>query len=543
MSEGLDHLGIEVVSANLYRAMLPGITNVTERARYYGFYTWCIHRYAQDGPVERSRVNWVRWFRPLDFAYAVASVAHDEATEGDASAVVGAERARELVKGKSASASIDMRVATATNDKGQPEPDGYFKNPQGGFGQYYRGPMRELGLIRDHEQRVWPDVVLTNDSGRVLAECLDRQEGFRDLLNVARAGRATVGHLADIGSRIHPRRIESGSEEQMILRGLFLGGDSELARGQSPIELEWRRTSLRLMVDYLQRADGIERDPAYEFRWACLAGALPEGNRWAPPADLKPVREAWGIYQRNDILNYALECLMTVALQLLEDGPRSPRSLAQEIAGMSMEGVAPIDSHPRLAALPKRVSQVVQSAAQGPEAQSEPWGEQSTWQWVDRLEGAQAERDLEAMCGLAIRVLARLTTDRGTQQSEPFALFPGGSELAGAREIHLRQWWARVNKHRGDSSMDFIARLVLEWVVLRHIRVATGKLASQGVATYKFRPEGGLLVLSAAKLPSATFTSPRLRQGYRILEDVGYVARTSDGWGVTADGASMVKRA
>jgi hypothetical protein len=32
--DGLDHLGIELVSVNLYQAMLPGLTNVTERARY-----------------------------------------------------------------------------------------------------------------------------------------------------------------------------------------------------------------------------------------------------------------------------------------------------------------------------------------------------------------------------------------------------------------------------------------------------------------------------------------------------------------------------
>lgn len=38
--DGLDHLGIELVSVNLYQAMLPGITNVTERARYYAFYPW-----------------------------------------------------------------------------------------------------------------------------------------------------------------------------------------------------------------------------------------------------------------------------------------------------------------------------------------------------------------------------------------------------------------------------------------------------------------------------------------------------------------------
>jgi hypothetical protein len=42
--DGLDHLGIELVSVNLYQAMLPGLTNVTERARYYAFYPWTVHR-------------------------------------------------------------------------------------------------------------------------------------------------------------------------------------------------------------------------------------------------------------------------------------------------------------------------------------------------------------------------------------------------------------------------------------------------------------------------------------------------------------------
>src|SRR5205823_227342 len=99
--DGLDHLGIELISVNLYQAMLPGITNVTERARYYGFYPWCIHRYAQDGPTDRTRANWIKWLRALDFSYATACVSHDQQTEHESgSAVVGGDRASELVKGK-----------------------------------------------------------------------------------------------------------------------------------------------------------------------------------------------------------------------------------------------------------------------------------------------------------------------------------------------------------------------------------------------------------------------------------------------------------
>ena len=153
MIDGLDHLGIELISVNLYQAMLPGITNVTERARYYSFYPWCIHRYAQDGPTNRTRTNWIKWLRVLDFRYATACVAYDQESEYEAgSAVVGGDRASELVKDKAVTATVDLRAASAVNESGKVEGAGaYFKNPQGGFGQYYRGPLREVGMVREHE--------------------------------------------------------------------------------------------------------------------------------------------------------------------------------------------------------------------------------------------------------------------------------------------------------------------------------------------------------------------------------------------------------
>src|SRR4030095_3386246 len=73
--EGLDHLGIEVVSANIYGNLLPGITNVTDRARYYSFYPWVLHRYAQGRPERTNRAGWLTWFRRLEFAYAIACAA------------------------------------------------------------------------------------------------------------------------------------------------------------------------------------------------------------------------------------------------------------------------------------------------------------------------------------------------------------------------------------------------------------------------------------------------------------------------------------
>ena len=37
---GLDHLGSAAPCIAIYSTLLPGITNVTDRARYYSFYPW-----------------------------------------------------------------------------------------------------------------------------------------------------------------------------------------------------------------------------------------------------------------------------------------------------------------------------------------------------------------------------------------------------------------------------------------------------------------------------------------------------------------------
>ena len=39
---GLDHLGVQAPCIALYGQLLPGITNVTDRARYYSFYSWLL---------------------------------------------------------------------------------------------------------------------------------------------------------------------------------------------------------------------------------------------------------------------------------------------------------------------------------------------------------------------------------------------------------------------------------------------------------------------------------------------------------------------
>jgi hypothetical protein len=530
--DGLDHLGIELVSVNLYQAMLPGLTNVTERARYYAFYPWTVHRYAQDGPKIRSKAAWRNYFRALDFTYAVACMAYErERGEDLGSSVVGADLAGKLIKDEPASAKIDLHGPSAVEESGNvPQSGAYFKNPEGGFGQYYKGPLRELGVLLEHGAATWPDVQLSNYAGKRIAQTLDRRKAFDELKAIAIEGSARLSELSRIGKSIHPDAIEADSEEGTILRHLFFGDDSNLCQGQQSEHIQWRRASLLLMLEYLREAGVVEDSLAYEFRWACVTRCLPDGRSWAVPESLSSAALAWGSYQRNDLLNYCLECLFYRALKEVDREPCRPDELVKLLADEAMAAIPSDANQPVLPKLPNKVADWV-ATTRLPEVSlgADPWGPQSTWALADRLETAVTNDEMTTVPALAARLLGRLATDRGNCTSHPFAPIPHAVEMASNHEVHLRRWWDRAASRSSESTSQFLRELLLEWVIYRHLRVATRKLANQGVSTFKYRPEEGHLLLVAERLPWPTYTAPRVRQGFRVTEDLHCIRRTSDG--------------
>jgi hypothetical protein len=339
--DGLDHLGIELVSVNLYQAMLPGLTNVTERARYYALYPWIIHRYAQDGAKTRTKAAWRNWIRSIDFTYAVACMAYEQKIGKDlGSSVVGADLAGKVVKAAKPTQKIDLHGPSQVSETGAvPKSGVYFQNPEGGFGQYYRGALRILGAAHEHGESTWPNVQLSNYAGRKIAESLDHNKAFSKLEDFALAGKASLAELSAIGESIHPSRIDRDSEEVSILRKLFLGQDPDLCQGQRAEELKWRRDSLLLMLHYLREAKSIDGRPDTEFRWACATRALPNGKPWKIPKLLANAAQVWGAYQRNDLLNYCLECIFYAALKEVDRGPLRPNDLLKTLTDQAMAAV------------------------------------------------------------------------------------------------------------------------------------------------------------------------------------------------------------
>lgn len=136
---GLDPLGIQNAGVNFYQDLLPGISNVTLRVRYYGFFCWVSDAYGANEPSTEFRA-WKLWVRRAEATYALIS-AHVRGQGG----VGGIEWAdRRLAQGEDV---IDFAEA-ASDDTSVPR---YLAQDLGVFGGAYYTQMLELGLFVEGE--------------------------------------------------------------------------------------------------------------------------------------------------------------------------------------------------------------------------------------------------------------------------------------------------------------------------------------------------------------------------------------------------------
>src|SRR5690348_907982 len=69
---GLDPLGMQAASVSLYQRLVPGISNVTLRIRYYGLYAWLCRTYAER-IGDTSPETWKRTVRRTEALLALVA--------------------------------------------------------------------------------------------------------------------------------------------------------------------------------------------------------------------------------------------------------------------------------------------------------------------------------------------------------------------------------------------------------------------------------------------------------------------------------------
>ena len=162
---GLDPLGMQRPIEAIYQSLLPGISTITLRFRYYSFFVWMLEVYASDDRLRSTDPAKFRLFHrrcEILFALIAARVSSEPENERRAPelGVAGIEWAQKQL----AVASNDPTALKDFSLGADPETDPaqrYLRNKGGAFGGIYATQMFEMGLITLGDERN-PISVCTN---------------------------------------------------------------------------------------------------------------------------------------------------------------------------------------------------------------------------------------------------------------------------------------------------------------------------------------------------------------------------------------------
>jgi hypothetical protein len=481
---GLDPLGMQRPIEVIYQSLLPGISTITLRFRYYAFFPWILKNY-EDHIRNTDPAVFRVFHRRCEILFALIC-----SRGGQELGIAGSDWAHKKLGESSGQSESNAVIDFAVGADPETEPSKrYLRNKGGAFGGIYASQMAEMGLVTmgDHLN----PIPICTERALPLAAAFGASLGSMAevFFDVVKAGSVSISVLDQLKG-MKPAAMQTGGEEHRLLSDILFGK----AATPSASDLMRRRTMLMLLA----LTESLQRIPrAEDAKWHWFGDHLGSEASSDVTTD-QDVRKFWALYQACDLTRLAYETILSAALTLLE---------------MSTS---------RRLTLENLVDQLVGFIA-SPEDQ--------TWQAFKQtlLSSGGPAVTAEGHAAKMIEAIASGSTEDQVRSSVALmaALVEKASELtsfmdqalnAGEHFQSLRTE-VRFLQERGTTSAKAVVDLMIrDRILKRHLWVASRKFRNQKAYTFLMEPEDSVLRYRDHFRVSPS--SPRLDQALRFLSDV-----------------------
>ncbi len=541
---GLDHLGVQAPCINVYGRLLPGITNVTDRVRYYSFYPWlfwAIDR-LEDAPTPTALLE---WFRRAECLFALIAERHARQSTGENDRTDNERHGIAMVGRDTLVPALDrleegagsLQLSTyATQDEVK---ERYFQNKWGGLAQYYRGTLEDLGLLVGDSN---VGGRYTQERGEPVAGAMAASIPGDFFLEKVRQDHITLEDLDSL-SPFCPCQLERCPSEHQALEDILF--DRLGIYSESGIQ---RRQSLCLLLDMSRQcaSRGLDLDRE-SFVVSTYSGALADGSEWLCPDSLEEIRLGWSIYAANELLSLATQSIFFSVLESYEARYRAETGQLAETTGeVAAWYASTTESRSSLAPFGDRsIDEIVKdlrSSMPDLHAVDDPRHEiQLIKKRKSLVSSSGTSKDRTELLELSVLVILSLIA-RTEHAALPYGKLGIDSDYLADYPInlvslhhHFEQDWKPLNARQ---LLDWIAH---HWCLDTHFRIALRKLRYDIRSTFRVRPtDQGLEV--AEKLPEPAETTPRFRQAMQILRDLDLLTRDADGASLPTESGERLLR-
>lgn len=471
---GLDPLGMQRPIEVLFQSLLPGISTITLRLRYYSFLAWVLEKYEKanrsSDPGEFSVFH-----RRAEVLLALVC-----ARSRDERGITGIDWAAKQVDalGANGGANTGIDFEEGANPE-SPREARYLRNKGGAFGAIYATQMAAMGLVELEDDKV--RIPFCREAALPLAAAFENAIGSKatEFLEILENHDVTASEL-DALAIIKPSNIEPGSTEQELLVDALFG-----RLGSATPSGEARRETLKLVLAQARETGG--KPSTEELKWAFLDLADEPGEGLS-----SEICETWALYQACDLQRLCYECLLSASLVTVRAGTGGRMSIDDAASRVGS-----------MARLP--------SGKTFGELLADDGDKGSTRETAEAMLSALKTGDIEGMVISAAVLLAKLYRRSG---------FFSDQALEWLRVDDYFQSLVSETRYY-QSLLDLpanaaLAELTRERVIKRHLWVASRKLRAKAY-TFLLEPDEGML--RYRKDFRISPSSPRLDQAIQFLED------------------------
>lgn len=503
---GLDPLGLQTTSEATYTAMLPGISNLTNRLRYYGFYCWLLSFYFSKEKKGNSSEQY-KFIRRAELMVAI--LMHSE--RAGVQQITGSRFAGGMIE-TTEDSFYDLAFGADKDGTSKPV---YWKYPSGAFGQYYYGAMQILSLviaaINDDGDIIY---MLTNPnerqkvSGQDLAKAFDKQLSptIKELFYTAiKKGRLYKKDVETLVEYFYIDTVDPATDEWNLYVQMLLDKDEPAVEVEEHFTFHRKET-----VQYLIKFASSNADEYnwYSYLLDCYNKKI--GNDENKPSDTEI---GWYCYQLNEYWQFACGTVFWGVLQYLynQQSEQYLPSLIEKISNKVYKKMLPkLDPGDIL----------LQDAIKQAASQTEE----------EIITGIDTKSTGDPIKAVIDGLSLLFKVYNSNKENLPF-LKDYMKRLRVERDGNMVDGLLLIHQSEQKKLLNFLNEFILRNIIYRHQLVALRKMGNSTQSTQKFIIEDQYIRLIDTFPPRNT--SPRMNAlrnilfDLQVIDDEGYLTNFS----------------
>ncbi|SEM72848.1 hypothetical protein SAMN05192574_101619 [Mucilaginibacter gossypiicola] len=499
-ASGRDPLAIQNSSVVIYAKMMVGITNVTNRIRYIGFYCWLLELILKRSTVKGSLLEQLRYIRRAELLLAYTMVTEFPEVTG----VSGSAFANRKLED-------DINLIAGADWDNPAAGQLYWTFRAGVFGQYYSGVVRDLGLINHPNTEL--NIYSLTQEGSQLGDYFganisaETQAQFWECLKTGQVQRIKLAQFQSFALHQIPESLEVIFYRQLLL-----------ARDDRAQDSSYRKQTILLLLTHLaEHPEGTTELPLNFLRENyCRQRIQSELDTCAAAA--------WYIYELNELTHVGLEYFHACLLWCIQEYPMGLDERLDFLVAQTSLAFADED----LDSLKTTMVQLMNWVQQG---------DTDTYAYYEAMQSAFRQGAYGLCLSKSIMLLISIYRDFKPQFSRitQLAAIP---EFNFNRTGYVVELLTDLVKNTDNQTVEIYTRNLLVKVINMHMFSSFSKTRIGQALVHNYMIEDGMIWRLRETYPNRT--TPRLQNAVQYLEDVKWLQREEKKIIITALGNKLL---